>query len=144
MSTHARDSRSIPEETARLARATYPAGTLAMRLRDELEDFLDEPFALLFHAPDNPAEAPWRLAVVLVLQNIEHLTDEQAASAVRTRVDWKYALGLRLDDPGFDALVLSQFRARLLETNTSILLLQVLSDYCKHRGWIDTDGKSGT
>jgi transposase len=141
MSTHARDTRSIPEETARLARATYPAGTLAMRLRDELEDFLDESFALLFHSPGNPAEAYWRLAVVLVLQYIEHLTDEQAVGAMRTRVDWKYALGLTLDDPGFDASVLSQFRVRLLETNASILLLQVLSEYCKHRGWLGTDSK---
>jgi len=85
--------------------------------------------------------APWRLTVVLVLQYIEHLTDEQAAGAVRTRIDWKYALGLTLDDPGFDASVLSQFRVRLLESNASILLLQVLSDYCKHRGWLNTDGK---
>src|SRR6266571_1464213 len=92
MSTHARDARSIPEETA-------------------------------------------RLAVVLVLQYIEKLTDQQAADAVRTRVDWKYALGLTLDDPGFDASVLSQFRVRLLETNASILLLQVLSEYCKPRGF---------
>ncbi len=84
---------------------------------------------------------PWRLAVVLVLQYIEKLTDQQAADAVRTRVDWKYALGLTLDDPGFDASVLSQFRVRLLETNASILLLQVLSEYCKHRGWLNTEGK---
>jgi len=54
---------------------------------------------------------------------------------------WKYALVLTLDDPGFDASVLSQFRAHLLETNASILLLHVLSDYCKHRGWLNTDGK---
>ncbi len=141
MSTHARDTRSIPEETARLARATYPTGTFAMYLRDELGDVLDEPFVLLFRSSGNPAEAPWRLAVVLVLQYIEKLTDQQAADAVRTRVDWKYALGLILDDPGFDASVLSQFRVRLLETNASILLLQVLSEYCKHRGWLKSDGK---
>jgi transposase len=141
MSTHAGDTRSIPEETARLARATYPAGTFAMYLRDELGDVLDEPFALLLRSPGNHTEAPWRLAVVLVLQCIEKLTDQQAADAVRTRVDWKYALGLTLDDPGFDASALSQFRVRLLETNASILLLQVLSEYCKHRGWLKSDGK---
>ena len=31
----------------------------------------------------------------------------------RTRLDWKYALGLPLDDPGFDFSVLSEFRARV-------------------------------
>src|SRR5260370_31442472 len=93
MSTHARDTKSIPEETACLAHATYPAGTFAMYLRDELGDVLDEPFALLFRSPGNPADAPWRLPVVLVLQYIEKLTDQQAADAVRTRVDWKHALG---------------------------------------------------
>lgn len=141
MSTHARDTWSIPEATARLARVTYPAGALAMRLRDELEDFLDEPLALFFDAPGNPAEVPARLVVVLVLQSLEHLTDEQAADAVRTRVDWKYALGLRLDDPGFDAAVLSAFRRRLLEANALILLLHCLSEYCTHRGWLASEGQ---
>jgi hypothetical protein len=32
---------------------------------------------------------------------------------VRGRVDWKYCLGLELDDEGFDFTVLSGFRARL-------------------------------
>jgi transposase len=140
MSTHAQDTWSIPAETARLARVTYPAGTLAMRLRDELEDFLDEPLALFFHAPGSPAEAPARLVVVLVLQSLERLTDEQAAASVRTRVDWKYALGLRLDDPGLDASVLSAFRRRLLEANVSILLLHSLSEYCTQRGWLSSEG----
>ncbi len=139
MSTHARDPWSIPEATARLARVTYPAGTLAMRLRDELEDFLDEPLAFFFDAPGNPAEAPARLVVVLVLQSLERLTDEQAAAAVRTRVDWKYALGLRLDDPGLDAAVLSAFRRRLLEANAAFLLLHSLSEYCRQRVWLSSE-----
>jgi len=141
MSTHAHHTWSIPAETARLARVTYPAGTLAMRLRDELEDVLDDPFALFFDVAGNQAEAPGCLVVVLVLQSLEHLTDEQAAAAVRTRVDWKYALGLRLDDPGFDASVLSAFRRRLLEANASILLLHVLSEYCTQRGWFSSEGQ---
>jgi transposase len=49
-----------------------------------------------------PAYAPWRLAVVTVLQYAENLTDRQAANAVRERIDWKYSLGLELTDPSFD------------------------------------------
>ncbi len=51
---------------------------------------------------------------MLVLQYVEGLTDQQAAEAVRGRIDWKYALGLELSDPGFDASVLSEFRERLV------------------------------
>jgi transposase len=39
---------------------------------------------------------------------MEGLSDRQAAEAVRSRSDWKYALGLDLDDPGFDYSVLSR------------------------------------
>ena len=38
------------------------------------------------------------------------LSDRQAAEAVQARIDWKYCLGLELDDPGVDVSVLSQFR----------------------------------
>ena len=41
------------------------------------------------------------VAMVTVLQFCENLTDRQAADAVRGRLDWKYALGLPLDDEGF-------------------------------------------
>jgi len=90
----------------RVARAAYPKGSLAMRLRDELGGiYQDEQFGSLFPTRGQPAEAPWRLAIVLVLQYVEGLTDRQAAEGVRGRIDWKYALGLELSDPGFDASV---------------------------------------
>ena len=43
-----------------------------------------------------------------------NLTGRQAAEAVRDRMTWKSALGLELEDPGFDASVLSEFRSRLV------------------------------
>jgi transposase len=55
------------------------------------------------------------LALVSVLQFSKNLSDRAAANAVRTGIDWKYALGLELDDPGFDHSVLCEFRARLAE-----------------------------
>jgi transposase len=46
------------------------------------------------------------------MQFAEGLSDRQAADAVRGRIDCKYALSLELDDPGFDASVLSESRTR--------------------------------
>ena len=42
---------------------------------------------------------------------------------MRARIDWKYALGLELTDPGFDASVLCEFRARLVEGGAEERLL---------------------
>lgn len=91
----------IPAETARIARAACPKGTLAMRLRDTLgEVYEDEQFLDLYPVEGQPAYAPWRLALVTVLQYTENLTDRQAANAVRERLDWKYGLGLERERSG--------------------------------------------
>ncbi|MFB7957502.1 IS1182 family transposase [Streptomyces sp. NPDC056045] len=115
MSLRGVDLGEIPEETARLARAVFPKGCLVMRVRDVLGPvFSDADFGELFPARGRPVVSPARLALVSVLQFAEGLTDRQAAHAVRSRLDWKYALSLELADTGFDFSVLSEFRARLV------------------------------
>ena len=116
MSVQRRPWPEVPEETVVVARAAFPKGTLAMRVRDELPGlFVDEQFALAFGVRGKPGISPGQLALVTVLQFAENLTDRQAADAVRARIDWKYALGLELTDPGFDHTVLTGFRQRLIE-----------------------------
>jgi transposase len=145
MSMYPQDLGRIPEETARVARAANPKGTLAMRLRDALGAlYQDEQFARLYPVEGQPAYAPWRLAVVTMLQYSENLTDRQAANAVRERIDWKYCLGLELSDPGFDFSVLSEFRQRLVEQGEETLLLDGLLELCKQRGWLKAGGKQRT
>jgi transposase len=145
MSMYPKALAPIPEETRRVAQAAYPKGSLAMRLRDELAGlYRDEQFVALFSGRGQPAEAPWRLAVVVLLQEVEGLTDRQAAEAVRGRIDWKYALGLELADPGFDASVLCEFRTRLVEGQAAGLLLDTLLSVCKQRGWLKAGGKQRT
>ena len=103
MSLHSDPIGPVPEETARIARAAFRKGNLCIRLRDVLGTiYVDEECADLFSSTGRPAEAPWRLALVSVLQYVEDLSDRQAADAVRGRIDWKYLLGLDLTDPGFD------------------------------------------
>ncbi len=145
MSMYPHELGSIPAETMRVARAAYPKGSLAMRLRDELGGiYRDEQFVGLFPTRGQPAEAPWRLALVLVLQYVDGLTDRQAADAIRGRIDWKYALGLELTDAGIDASVLSEFRTRVVAGGAEALLLDALLDVCKQRGWVKAGGKQRT
>jgi transposase len=136
---------AVPEETARIAHAAYPKGHVFIRMRDELGTiYQDESFAHLFSHTGQPAEAPWRLALVTIMQFAEGLSDRQAADAVRGRIEWKYALGLELTDPGFDASVLSEFRTRLVEGQAEEQLLIVLLTLFKQRGWLKAGGKQRT
>jgi transposase len=110
MSVQPRPWPEVPEQTAAVARAAFPKGTLAMRVREELPGlFADEQFVSAFGVRGKPGISPGQLALVTVLQFVENLTDRQAADAVRGRIDWKYALGLELTDPGFDHTVLTGF-----------------------------------
>jgi transposase len=99
----------IPEETKRIARLSFPKGNIYIQMRDELGVlYEDAEFASLFPSCGQPAYSAWRLALVCIMQYVANLSDRQAAEAVRARIDWKYALSLELDDPGFDYSILSE------------------------------------
>src|ERR671929_2160185 len=135
----------IPAETARVARAAFPKGTVVTRLRDEFSAlYEDEDFRQLYPARGQPGLAPWRLALVTVFQFLEHLSDRQAADAVRARIDWKYALGLELTDPGFHFSVLAEFRARLVAGGAEHRLLDTMLERFKARGLVKARGKQRT
>ena len=126
----------LPDETARVARAAFPRGNPYLRMYDALGPLFSSPdFADLYPGDGQPAVDPALLALVTIFQFVEGLPDRQAADAVRGRIDWKYALCLPdrqaadavrgridwkyalclpLEDEGFDASVLSEFRARLI------------------------------
>jgi transposase len=145
MSLHPMPIGEIPTETARVAKAAFPRGTLVMRFREEFADlFEDADFRALYSSRGQPGLAPWRLALVTVLQFLEQLSDRQAADAVRARIDWKYALGLELTDPGFHFSVLSEFRARLVAGQAEHLLLDKMLEGFKHRGLVKVRGKQRT
>jgi transposase len=134
MSLHPQPLSAIPEQTHRVAHAAFPTGTLCLRSADELGDrFRDQQLAELFPIRGQPAASPARLAWVCALQSIEGLSDRQVADAVRGRIDWKSALALELDDPGFNHTVLSEFRSRLVNGQAGPLLLDTLLD--DSRNW---------
>jgi transposase len=66
----------IPAETARVARAAFPKGTVVTRLRDEFSElYEDEDFRRFYPSRGQPGLAPWRQALVTVFQFLEHLSD---------------------------------------------------------------------
>lgn len=145
MSMHPQPIPTIPEETARVAHAVLPQGNVYLQMRDELGTLSeDQDFQDLFPNCGQPAETPWRLALVTLMQYAEGLTDRQAADAVRTRIDWKYALSLELTDSGFDFSVLSEFRSRLLTHGAERRLFDLLLKNFRERGWIKERGKQRT
>src|SRR5690348_5819081 len=145
MSLRVEESVPIPDETVRVAQAAFPKGNRYMAMRDVLgQIYEDASFAPLFSRTGRPAEAPWRLALVTVMQFAEGLSDRQTAEAVRARIDWKYTLALELSDLGFNFSVLSEFRGRLLAGSAEAILLDALLAQCTAQGLLKARGRQRT
>ncbi len=117
-----------------------------MKMYDELGTiYKDSDFLELFPARcGKSAISPARLALITVMQFAEGLSDSQAADAVRSRIDWKYVLGLDLTDAGFDSSVLSEFRNRLGEQGLANKLLDVMLLSFQQKNLLKSRGKQRT
>ncbi len=145
MSMRPRSWPEVPADTARVARAAFPRGSLAIRARDELGAWYeDAAFAEAYGVRGAPGISPAQLAMVTVLQFTENLTDRQAADAVRGRLDWKYCLGLALVDEGFDFSVLSEFRSRLAGAALERAVFELLLERLKTAGLVKPGGRART
>jgi len=98
----------------------------------------------LFPIQGQPAASPFRLALTTVLQFAAHLLDRQAADAIRNRLDWTYAWGLELTDPGFAASGLSEVRTRLVAGAAEHLLRTTSSALLREHGLLKVGGKQRT
>jgi transposase len=135
----------VPAGTARVARRAFRKGALAIGARDELGIWYDdEAFAPACGAREKPGISPAQLAMVTVLQFTGNLTGRQAADAVRGRLDWKYCLGLALEDEGFDFSVLSEFWARLVAGGLELKILDVLLARLKGLGLLAAGARQRT
>ena len=143
MSLHPQPSTPVPPQTRQVAQAAFPRGNRYLQLRDTLGTLYDDAlFADLFPQRGQAAQAPWQLAVVTLLQFAENLSDRQAADAVRSRIDWKYLLGLELTDAGFDFSILSEFRQRLVAAKAEERLLTHLLTCCQDHKWLKAGANS--
>lgn len=107
-----------------------------MWVRDRLDGLWhDEDFDAWYSRDGRPGLSPAQLATVSVLQFLLNLSDRQAAEAVRCRIDFKYALALDLDDPGFHHSVLSDFRDRLAQDDRADALLDLVAHRVLGEDW---------
>src|SRR3712207_5478014 len=106
----------VPADTAHLARTIFPnKDNPWLQLRDHLGmSSAERDFAARSPTVGHAAAAPQRRALATIMQAGEHLTDRKTATAMRARIDWKYALSLPLDHLGYAGSGLSAFRTRLL------------------------------
>lgn len=121
-----------------------------MRVRDALgplfsdTDFTTGRFAGMYSVFGQPGLSPALLIMVMILQFRHNLSDADAARAVADRISWKYALGLDLDDPGFDPSVLTEFRARLVTDERADALLDLMLQRLQAAGLVRAGGRQRT
>lgn len=146
MSLHVESFRALPEDTTRVAKAVFKRrGNIYLTIGDQLGPLFDAAdFGCMYAADGKPALSPNLVALVTVFQFMENLPDRDAADAVRSRIDWKYALHLALDDMGFDDSVLSDFRERLAQHAMAQAMFDELLQRLRALGLVQKGGKQRT
>lgn len=146
MTLHPIQQWTIPRETVRVAQAAFPKGNIYMTIYERLGQlYQDEDFQVLYPARcGQSAISPARLALITIMQFAEGLSDRQAAESIRSRIDWKYILGLELTDPGFDSTVLVEFRKRLIAEGQERQLLDLMLIKLKEEKLVKSRGQQRT
>jgi hypothetical protein len=99
--------------------------------------FPDEMFADLFTDVGRRSVPPMIVAVVMVLQRIEGLSDREAVERFAFDARWKYAAGrLDFDYPGFVHTVLVDMRARLARSDRPNRIFEVTLEAARAAGLV--------
>jgi hypothetical protein len=99
--------------------------------------FADEAFADLFDSVGRRSIPPRIVAVVMVLQRIEGLSDREAVDRFAFDLRWKYAAGgLDAEFPGFVHTVLVDMRARLRASAQPDRIFESVLDVAKSAGLV--------
>ena len=114
-----------------------PDSLYALLHRECFTLFPDDMFADLFTDIGRRSIPPMIVAVVMVLQRLEGLSDREAVDRFSFDVRWKYAAGgLDLDHPGFAHTVLVDMRARLARSARPGRIFEVALDAAKGAGLV--------
>ncbi len=114
-----------------------PDSIYALLHRESFNLFPDELFADLFADVGRRSVPPLIVAVVMVLQRLEGLSDREAVERFTYDARWKYAAGgLPFDHPGFAHTVLVDMRARLARSARPKRIFEVTLEVAKGAGLV--------
>jgi transposase len=107
--------------------------------RDVLVD--DEDYTPLYKDSPRgrPSIPPSTVVLAMLLQYHDDCSDAEAEQRMRFDLRWKHALGMGLEDEGFDATLLCRFRRRLLECGLERSLFERLVNAARKIGLIAKD-----
>jgi transposase len=137
-----RRRRDLPRIAAQSWAALIPADSFYARLaqvRDVLVD--DESYAPLYQDSPRgrPSIPPSMVVLAMLLQYYDDCSDREAEARLRFDLRWKHALGLGLEDGGFDATVLCRFRRKLLERGLERVRFERLVHAAREAGLLTKD-----
>jgi hypothetical protein len=132
----------LPDAGTRYCEATLPERSIHRLLHDHRERlFPDALFADLFQPTGRRSVPPSILAVVMVLQRLEGLSDREAADRFVFDVRWRYAAGV--GDPvageetaSFASTVLVDLRARLRASAEPDRIFRVTTELARQVGLV--------
>ncbi len=114
-----------------------PDSIYAVLYRECFNLFPDDMFADLFTDVGRRSVPPMIIAVVMVLQRIEGLSDREAVDRFCFDARWKYAAGgLDFDYPGFVHTVLVDMRARLSRSERPDRIFETTLDVATRAGLV--------
>lgn len=117
-------------------RPLVPRDSIYYALSEADDIFRDEDFATAYSRVGRPAISPGMLIKVLLLQQLEGVWDREAEARARYDLRWKVALGIGLEEAGFDSTTLSVFRTRLLLNQLDELVFRRMLEAAVERGLI--------
>jgi hypothetical protein len=114
-----------------------PTSVYALLHNESHRLFPDEAFADLFHERGRWSVPPRIVAVVMMLQRLEGLSDREAVDRFGFDLRWKYAAGgLDFDYPSFAHTVLVDMRARLQRSERPDRLFGAALDVARAAGLV--------
>jgi hypothetical protein len=132
----------LPAAGARWCEAALPAGSVYRFLaRERARLFPSELFADLFETTGRRSVPPSILAVVMVLQRLEGLSDREAADRFAFDARWRYAAGVAdavagEETASFASTVLVDFRARLRASADPHRIFRVTCELARQAGLV--------
>lgn len=115
---------------------------LCFTVQKEIAPLLkDSDFEEMYKGGGRPPISPRVLALTLLMQYLEKLSDRAACFNLKFRLDWKIAFGLPMDFAGIHPTTLVYFRERLLANQKATWVFDQILKHLKSCGLVKKGGK---